>query len=104
MSKMTIILAAAGIFLLVLVALIAAMFVSLARQGDERRRLIIEKASTGTFAVTVLYLLFCVAERVYQAVSRPDVPLEGLNPFVTLAVIAMIYAAELFYFKRKYGD
>ena len=86
-----------------MLAAIAAMVVSLARQGDERRRMIVAKAGLNTLCVVVAYLFFCVVEGVVVSV-RSGAPAEDLDPFVTLVVIAMIYAAQLFYFKRKYGD
>lgn len=84
-------------------ALIVAMVVSLAKQGDERRRMIVEKAGLNTLCVVVAYLFFCVVEGIVVSV-RLGAPAEKLNPFVTLVVIATVYAAELFYFRRKYGD
>lgn len=89
--------------LLIFLILIAAMFVSLARQGDERRRMIVQTASANTFAVTVLYLLFCAIEGVVRSIVRGE-PMEEMNPIVTLMTIAITYTFELFYFKRKYGD
>lgn len=86
-----------------MLAAIVAMVVSLARQGDERRRLIVAKAGLNTLCVVVAYLFFCVVEGVVVSVGS-GAPAEDLDPFVTLVVIAMIYAAQLFYFKRKYGD
>ncbi|HJA63761.1 MAG TPA: hypothetical protein H9719_06470 [Candidatus Intestinimonas stercoravium] len=86
-----------------MLAAIVAMVVSLARQGDERRRMIVAKAGLNTLCVVVAYLFFCVVEGVVVSV-RSGAPAEDLDPFVTLVVIAMIYAAQLFYFKRKYGD
>ena len=86
-----------------MLAAIVAMVVSLARQGDERRRLIVAKAGLNTLCVVVAYLFFCVVEGVVVSV-RSGAPAEDLDPFVTLVVIAMIYAAQRFYFKRKYGD
>ena len=86
-----------------MLAAIVAMVVSLARQGDERRRLIVAKAGLNTLCVVVAYLFFCVVEGVVVSV-RSGAPAEDLDPFVTLVVVAMIYAAQLFYFKRKYGD
>ena len=79
------------------------MFISLGKQGDERRRLIIEKASAGTFAVMVVYILFCVIEGIYQSVAR-GVPTEGMNPFITLTVSSIIYSAHMLYYRRKFGD
>ena len=86
-----------------MLAAIVAMVVSLARQGDERRRMIVAKAGLNTLCVVVAYLFFCVVKGVVVSV-RSGAPAEDLDPFVTLVVIAMIYAAQLFYFKRKYGD
>ena len=86
-----------------MLAAIVAMVVSLARQGDERRRMIVAKAGLNTLCVVVAYLFFCVVEGVVVSVGS-GAPAEDLDPFVTLVVIAMIYAAQLFYFKRKYGD
>ena len=89
--------------LLIFLILIVAMFISLARQGDERRRMIVQTASANTFAVTVLYLLFCAIEGVVRSIVRGE-PMEEMNPIVTLMTIAITYTFELFYFKRKYGD
>ena len=55
--------------LALLLALNVAMFISLGRQGDERRRIIVEKSAAGTFAATAVYLLFCIGEG--------DIPLGG---------------------------
>ena len=98
------VLALFAIFLIITIVVIIAMFVTLAKQGDERRKMIIERASAKTFIVTVLYLLGCIAENIYKVVSRKDLSPEGRNPFITLTVIAMIYAVILIYHKKKYGD
>lgn len=90
-------------FLLAMTALIISMLVSLGRQGDERRKMIVEKASTKTFAITVGYLLLCIAENAFSVLSGRDLSIREINPYVTLSVIAMVYALELFYHKRKYG-
>lgn len=79
------------------------MFISLGKQGDERRRLIIEKASAGTFAVMVVYILFCVIEGIYHSVTR-GVPTEGMKPFIILTVSSIIYSAHLLYYRKKFGD
>lgn len=89
--------------LLIFLILIVAMFISLARQGDERRRMIVQTASANTFAVTVVYILFCAIEGVVRSIVRGE-PMEEMNPIVTLMTIAITYTFELFYFKRKYGD
>ncbi len=92
------------LILLLAVGVIIIMFVSLAKQGDERRKLIIEKASSKTFAVVIVYLLFCVAESIYNVIADNDLSPEGMNPFITLTVIAVVYAIALTYHKKKYGD
>ena len=89
--------------LLIFLILIVAMFISLARQGDARRRMIVQTASANTFAVTVVYILFCAIEGVVRSIVRGE-PMEEMNPIVTLMTIAITYTFELFYFKRKYGD
>lgn len=83
-------------------AVIAYVFVTLARQGDERRRMIVEKASANTFAVMMVYLLICILERVAGPMLgwQPG----GVNPFVMLLVMSVVYAVELVFLKRKYGD
>lgn len=86
-----------------LLAVNVVMFISLGKQGDERRRLIIEKASAGTFAVIVVYILFCVIEGLYHSVTK-GVSVEGMNPFIILTVSSIIYLAHLLYYRRKYGD
>jgi len=93
-----------AIVLILSIVAIITMFVSLAKQGDERRKTIIEKASAKTFAVVVVYLLFCIIENIYNVVSQTDLSPEGMNPFITLTVISMIYAIALAYHKKKYGD
>jgi len=93
-----------AILLILIIAVIIAMFVSFAKQEDERRRTIVEKASSKTFAITILYLLYCIAKNIFNVVSGKDSSPEGLNPFITLTAIAVIYAIELLYHKKKYGD
>ena len=98
----TVLLALALLWLGLLLAAIAAMFISLGRQGDERRRAIVERSAAGTFAVTAVYLLFCVGEGIYRSVAH-GLPMEGKNPFVSLTVMAITYLCHLFWYKRKYG-
>lgn len=80
------------------------MFVSLAKQGDERRNMIVGKASTKTFVIFVLYVAFFVVRNMYKILSGIDLSPEGMNPFVTLVTISLIYIVELIYHKKKYGD
>ena len=90
------------LFLALLLALNVGMLISLGRQGDERRRMIVGRASANTFFVTVAYLCFRVGENLYLGMAR-GLPAQGLDPFVTLSVLAIMYTVQLVYFKRRFG-
>ena len=77
--------------LLASAAAIIAMLVSLSRQGDERRRMIVEKASARSFLYTVPLLLLSALVIGYAAL-------------VFLGIIAALYAINLAYYKKKFGD
>ena len=86
--------------LVVSVVLIWWMFVSLVRSEleDERRKMIVGKASTGAFIATTGAILI---ETVEVAVQQPNG--EPVAPFVRLVVAAVMYAIFLGWFKHKYG-
>ncbi len=98
MSTMTILLWIFGIFLLVLIALDVLMIISLLKTGDERRQLIVWKASTFTLLVVIGGLILDIVE----SIIRSEAML--INPFVKLSVTAMVYFLTLLYYKKKYGD
>ena len=81
-------------------ALIVWMLVTLVRSevDDERRKLIVGKASTWTLIATVGGNLIEVIE---VAVQQPNG--EPVAPFVRLVVAALMYAIFLGWFKHKYG-
>lgn len=87
-----------GLFLLVLVILDVSMIVSLLKTGDERRQLIVWKASTFTLVVVVGSLVLDIVE----SVVRVEAML--VNPFVKLSVTAMVYLLALLHYKKRYGD
>ena len=87
-----------GIFLLLLIVLDVAMIVSLLRTGDERRQLIVWKASAFTLLVVVGTLVLDVVE----SIVRVEAML--INPFIRLSVTAMVYLLTLLYYKKRYGD
>ena len=60
---------------------IAVMLYTLVRRGDERRQEILSKTCSHTFYIH----------------------LEGINPFVLLSVISILYAVHLKYYKTKLG-
>lgn len=85
------------LFLLLLMALDIAMIVSLLKTGDERRQLIVWKASTGTLLIVVLSLVIQLAESIVRSQAMET------NPFITLSVAAVIYFIELLYYKKRYS-
>lgn len=87
-----------GLFLLALVILDVSMIVSLLKGGDERRQLIVWKASTFTLVVVVGSLVLDIVESVIRVEAM------RVNSFVKLSVTAMVYLAALLYYKRRYGD
>lgn len=87
-----------GIFLLALIVVDVFMIVSLVKTGDERRQMIVWKASTFTLLVTVGSLLLDVAESIIKVESML------INPFVKLSVTAMVYFLALLYYKKKHGN
>ena len=87
-----------GVFLLVLNILDISMIVSLLRTGDERRQLIVWKASTSTLLVVVGGLVIDIVE----SLVRGEAML--INPFIKLSVTAMVYLLTLLYYKRKHGN
>lgn len=89
-------------FFLACWAVIVAVFVSMARQGDERRKLIVGKAAASSFPVVLVYLVFHVGKDLYLSLTGGEP--QGVNPFSTLLVFSLLYAVELIYYKRKFGD
>lgn len=87
-----------GIFLLILIILDVAMIVSLLRTGDERRQLIVWKASAFTLLVVVGTLVIDVVESIVRAEAML------INPFIKLSITAMVYLLTLLYYKKRYGD
>ena len=94
----TIILALFFLFLVALIALDIFLFVSLMRQGDERNRLIVWKASAFTLLATagghVVDIVIPLAQRQ---------PVESSNPFVQLGVMALVFFLATLYSKRKHS-
>lgn len=86
------------VFLLALIILDIAMIVSLVKPGDERKQLIVWKASAFTLLATVLGLVWDIIEAL--AWSKPS----DINPFINLSVIATLYCISLLYYKKKHGD
>ena len=93
-----IMLAVFGIFLLVLIVLDVLMIYSLFRTGDERRQLIVWKASAFTLLVVSLTLVFDVIQSLVESGAML------VSPFTKLSVTAMVYFLSLLYYRKRYGD
>lgn len=85
-------------FLLLLIVLDISMIASLLRTGDERRQLIVWKASTFTLLMVVLGFVFDI---VYSLIQNEAML---INPFIKLSVTAMLYLLALLYYKKRHGD
>ena len=85
------------IFIGALIVLDVAMVASLARPGDERRQMIVWKASTYTLLGTAGSLCLSIVEKLVRMEPM------AVNPFVTLGAAAIIYFLFLLYFRHKHG-
>lgn len=85
------------VFLLTLIVMDIAMIVSLLRTGDERRQLIVWKASASTLLVVAAGFVIDIAE----SFARGEAML--VNPFIKLSVTATFYLLTLLYYKKRYG-
>ena len=90
------------VFLLGCMFSVVFMMVSMAQKGDERRREIIARASSTTLYITIGSLVLDMIYGVYQSIAH-NLPMEGNNPFVQLAVASFTYAICLAFYRRKYG-
>ena len=84
-------------FLGILILLDVAMVVSLVRPRDERRQMIVWKASTWTLLGMTGGMIIDIIESLVrgQAVTA--------NPFIQLGTGAILYFIILLYFRRRYG-
>ncbi len=85
------------LWLCVMIVLDIAMLVSLLRQGDERRQLVVWKAST----CTLMGLVGMLVIEIIKGFVTGSVDM--INPFVHLTVAATLYFGFSLYFKRKLG-
>lgn len=88
------------LFLLYLCAMMAldlAMLVSLLRPGDERRQMVVWKASTWTLMGLVGMLIIKIIKGFVTG------SVDMINPFVHLTVAATLYLGFSLYFKRRLG-
>ena len=83
--------------LVVFVGLDLFMVISLAVPGDERRQMIVWKASTFTLLAVVMGNIVSVVESVAKGQEMTA------NPFIQLTTAAIIYCVVLLFFKRRHG-
>ncbi len=86
-----------GVILFVFAVLDIIMIVSLIKPGDERKQMMVWKASAYTLLVTVGSLLIDVV------VSGIRGQVSSSNSLILLEVTAIVYFISLLYFKKKYG-
>lgn len=98
MSADNIFLALFFVFLAALIALDVFLFVSLMRQGDERHRLIVWKASAFTLLATAGGHIVDIIVPLAQSQ-----PVESSSPFVQLGVMALVFFLATLYYKRKHS-
>lgn len=76
---------------------------SILKQGDERRKFIINKTICNTFFIIIGMLLIYIIEYIYSSIVN-DVSTKGINPFILTFIISIIFLFQLLYTKKKYGD
>lgn len=86
-----------GVVLLVFAVLDLIMLVSLLKPGDERKQIIVWKASSFTLLATVGAKIIDVIENFIK-----EQPMTA-NPFIQLEVAAIIYFITLMYYKKRHG-
>lgn len=85
------------LYLLFMIILDLALIVSLLRQGDERRQLMVWKASTWTLMGTAGSLIISIIESLVKTEAM------SVNPFIILTATATIYFIALLYYQRRYN-
>lgn len=87
-----------GLFLIMVVSIGFLMY-SLAKRGDERKKLIKMKAMSGTFLAAVAVL---VIQIILSLIRNRQ--LEGMNPLINLTILSVVFFFLLLYYRKHYGD
>ncbi len=85
-----------ALFTIGIIVLDIAMVVSLVKSGDERRQVMVWKASTFTLLGAVCVMILNVFKQIFC-------PGDINEPFSQLGATAIIYFASLLYYRRKLG-
>lgn len=90
----------------ILLVLDLGVVVSIFKKGDERRQMIVWKASTYAFSVMVgVLILECISKIAVSALDLSNSVLnDGISPFSLLTITAIVYFISLKYNQKKLGD
>lgn len=91
-----------GVMIMMIISIIA-MVISLSKQEDERRQFILNQAIRKTFIIMIGVLMLYIFESVYCVFTK-GININGINPFICLFVISLVFSFELLFTKKKYGD
>ena len=101
MAKYVGILIFCAAILLIFIALDIGMLISIVRSGDERRQIIVWKASAFTLmGVTGALIGALIIEIIENLATGQEMT---MNPFVHLTATAMVYFGALLFFKKRHG-
>lgn len=90
------------VFLIICVSCFIAIIgviASIIKQNDERAEFIIQKTCTNTLCIMFVYLIFCVVEQSYNGLNNAEI--DGINPFIQLSILSIVYLIQLVYFKKS---
>lgn len=93
---------------LILLVVDVSVVISLFRKSDERREMIVWRASTYTFSIVIVMLVLDCVVTLFSAVFNVTILTSGLDnhssSFSTLTIISIIYFVTLKYNQRKCGN
>ncbi len=97
MAKDLVIIIFCAAILLFFIALDIGMLISIVRSGDERRQIIVWKASAFTLMGVTGALIVEIIENLATGQEMT------MNPFSHLTATAMVYFGALLFFKKRHG-
>ena len=97
MAKDLVIIIFRAAILLFFIALDIGMLISIVRSGDERRQIIVWKASAFTLMGVTGALIIEIIENLATGQEMT------MNPFSHLTTMAIVYFGALLFFKKRHG-
>ncbi|HIV39397.1 MAG TPA: hypothetical protein H9914_08920 [Candidatus Blautia avicola] len=97
MAKDLVIIIFCAAILLFFIALDIGMLISIVRSGDERRQIIVWKASAFTLMGVTGALIIEIIENLATGQEMT------MNPFSHLTTMAIVYFGALLFFKKRHG-